>query len=68
MKQSRGKLLPSIITVALCSIAFVLLFYTERITLLSSTSIFNRTSCSRRNVALKSSEFDDLLLHVNMLH
>ncbi|XP_031257212.1 protein trichome birefringence-like 3 [Pistacia vera] len=54
MKHSRGKLPLSIITIALCSLAFVALFYTERITLLSSTSFFRSTSCSRRSAALKS--------------
>lgn len=52
MKHSRGKLPLSIITVAVCTLAFAALFYTERITLLSSTSIFKLTSCSRRSAAV----------------
>ncbi|KAK0584994.1 hypothetical protein LWI29_021915 [Acer saccharum] len=56
MKQYRGKLPLSIITVAVCCLALIALLYTERLSLLSSSSIFRPKSCSRRPSVLKSKD------------
>ncbi|KAK4834557.1 hypothetical protein QYF36_024805 [Acer negundo] len=56
MKQYRGKLPLSIITVAVCCLALIALLYTERLSLLSSNSIFRPKSCSRRPSVLKSKD------------
>ncbi|KAH7553858.1 hypothetical protein JRO89_XS12G0068000 [Xanthoceras sorbifolium] len=56
MKQYRGKLPLSIITVAVCCLALIALLYTERLSLLSSSSIFRPKSCSKRASVLKSKD------------
>ncbi|KAF5750812.1 hypothetical protein HS088_TW03G01152 [Tripterygium wilfordii] len=54
---SRGKLPLSIVAVVVCSLAFVALLYnTERISSISSTSIFKFKSCSKRRSSTKSKE------------
>ncbi|XP_062165823.1 protein trichome birefringence-like 3 [Alnus glutinosa] len=55
---SRGRPpLPIIIAIVVCSFAFIALFYTETVTLLSPRSIFKRKySCSGKNAARKSND------------
>lgn len=52
-KYPRGKVPLSIITISVCALAFVVLLYTERISPLSSGSIFRFTSCSAKRHATK---------------
>lgn len=56
MKSYRGKLPLSIITVLVCSFAIIALLYTERLSSLSSGSIFKLSSCPKRNHIKKSSK------------
>ncbi|KAI3447794.1 hypothetical protein Pfo_004459 [Paulownia fortunei] len=53
-KPPRGKVPLSIITIIICSLAFVALLYTERISSLSSSAIFRFKPCAKRNAAKKS--------------
>ncbi|XP_007026661.2 PREDICTED: protein trichome birefringence-like 3 [Theobroma cacao] len=50
MKTYKGKLPLSIITVIVCSFAFLALLYAERLSFHSSSSILKSTSCARRSV------------------
>ncbi|CAI9774795.1 unnamed protein product [Fraxinus pennsylvanica] len=52
-KNLRGKVPLSIITIFVCALAFLVLLYTERISFLSSGSIFRFTSCSAKLHAAK---------------
>ncbi|KAE8686944.1 hypothetical protein F3Y22_tig00111027pilonHSYRG00545 [Hibiscus syriacus] len=54
MKSYKGKLPLSIITVSLCSFAFLALLYTERLSFLSSDSILKAGSCARRSAVAKA--------------
>ncbi|KAL9425983.1 hypothetical protein AB3S75_032867 [Citrus x aurantiifolia] len=56
MKSYRGKLPLSIITVLVCSFAIIALLYTERLSSLSSGSIFKLSSCPKRNHIKKSKD------------
>ncbi|OMO85034.1 hypothetical protein CCACVL1_10470 [Corchorus capsularis] len=60
MKHYRGKLPLSIITVIICSFAFLALLYTERITFLSSNSILKSKSCARRSAVVKAKAEENL--------
>ncbi|OIT21939.1 PREDICTED: protein trichome birefringence-like 3 [Nicotiana attenuata] len=50
-KYARGKLSLPVITGIFCTLAFIALLYTERISTFSSGSLFGVKSCPRRNVA-----------------
>ncbi|KAL2541477.1 Protein trichome birefringence-like 3 [Abeliophyllum distichum] len=58
-KPPRGKVPLSIITIAVCALAFVLLLYTERISPLSSGSVFSFKSCSAKRNAAKLKKSGD---------
>ncbi|XP_021906320.1 protein trichome birefringence-like 3 [Carica papaya] len=60
MKPYRAKLPLSIMTLLICSFAFVALFYTERISPLSSNSIFKIKSCSKKDAFAKSTKQDNM--------
>lgn len=47
-KSPRGNLSFSIVVVLIFSFTFIVLLYTERINLLSSTTVFNSKSCVKR--------------------
>ncbi|CAA2985839.1 protein trichome birefringence-like 3 [Olea europaea var. sylvestris] len=53
LKYQRGKVPLSIIAISVCALAFVVLLYTERISPLSSGSIFRFTFCSAKRHAAK---------------
>ncbi|XAR68800.1 hypothetical protein NMG60_11000170 [Bertholletia excelsa] len=56
-KTTRRKLPPSIVAAVICILIVITLFYTETISFLSSSSIFNFKSCSRKgNTMPKSSK------------
>ncbi|KAL0309983.1 UNVERIFIED_CONTAM: protein trichome birefringence-like 3 [Sesamum radiatum] len=54
LKLQKGKITLSVITITICTLAFVMLFYTETISRFS----FRLKSCPRRNTAKKSSQDD----------
>ncbi|KAK4396107.1 protein trichome birefringence-like 3 [Sesamum angolense] len=54
LKLLKGKIPLSVITITICTLAFVMLFYTETISPFS----FRLKSCPRRNTAKKSSQDD----------
>ncbi|KAA8517395.1 hypothetical protein F0562_017688 [Nyssa sinensis] len=60
VKPPRGKLPLPIIITGICALAFITLLYTERISLLSSNTIFKLKPCARRHAAksVKSSSDD----------
>lgn len=49
VKTPRGKLPFSVITIGLCTLAFLGLLYTERISFLSSSNIFKLSPCASRS-------------------
>ncbi|PIN18070.1 hypothetical protein CDL12_09265 [Handroanthus impetiginosus] len=53
-KLYRARISLSIITIIICGLAVVALLYTERISSLSSSSVFSFKPCSRRHAAKKS--------------
>ncbi|GKV22004.1 hypothetical protein SLEP1_g31913 [Rubroshorea leprosula] len=54
MKYYRGKLPLSVLTLAVCCLAFFTLWYTERISSLSPGSVFRPKSCARKSPITKS--------------
>ncbi|KAL0336753.1 UNVERIFIED_CONTAM: protein trichome birefringence-like 3 [Sesamum calycinum] len=58
-RPPRAKLSLSIITIIVCALAFLALLYTQRISSLSSSTIFRFTPCAAKRIAAKKSVIDN---------
>ncbi|KAK4392322.1 protein trichome birefringence-like 3 [Sesamum angolense] len=58
-RPPRAKVSLSIITIIVCALAFLALLYTQRISSLSSSTIFRFTPCAAKRIAAKKSVIDN---------
>jgi hypothetical protein len=56
MKVQRGKMPFSIIIITICVLVFIVVLYAERLSFISSNSIFKFKPCPRKNTKPKSSK------------
>ncbi|KAE9622238.1 hypothetical protein Lal_00032503 [Lupinus albus] len=59
MKHPRGKLSLPIIVITVCVLVFIAVLYTERLSFISSKSIFKFKTCPRKNIKPKSMVAED---------